>query len=329
MGAIDGGVGGIERSAKDGKWPAYQHYPGDFERDLAGNSLAAQGLWIRMLGWMHQNEAHRGFLELPNGEPMTEKQISLRIGRSIKEVRPLLAELKSFGVFSVTPSGTLYCRRMARETHISEVRRAAAKSRADKAARAEDGSFVGGVAGLGGGGFAPAKIPPSGEQNTVLSSSSSVSSSVSVKATPCASNGDAHLTGLSGHDQLFGTLEKTIPVAKRASQMSAEQEGWFTTWWAEYWRHVAKKAAREAFRKKVRTVARFEQVMTATRAQKTEMLSREESVRPHGATWLHGERWADETALDASPGSSATRSGGKGSNVIDEAMRLYDARLTE
>jgi hypothetical protein len=275
-----------------------------------------------MLGWMHQNEAHRGFLELPNGEPMTEKQISLRIGRSLKEVRPLLAELKSFGVFSVTPSGALYCRRMARETHISEVRRAAAKSRADKSARAVDGSFVRDVAGLGDGEFAPAKAPASGEENTVLSSSSSSSSSssVSVKATPCASNSDAHLTGLPGDDLLFGTPERTIPVARRASQMSAEQEGWFATWWAEYWRHVAKKAAREAFRKQVRTGARYEQVMAATRAQKAEMLSREESVRPHGSTWLHGERWADETAVDP-VGSSATRKGVV-SGGIEAAMRL-------
>ena len=176
--AVDSAAGQIEaRPAKDGKWPAYQHYPGDFERDMAGNSLAAQGLWIRMLGWMHENEAHRGFLELPSGEAMTEKQISLRIGRSLREVKPILAELKSFGVFSIAPSGALYCRRMARESHVSEVRRAAAKSRADKAARAADGTFAGDVAGIGDGEFAPAKVPATGEQNTVPSSSSSSSSS--------------------------------------------------------------------------------------------------------------------------------------------------------
>jgi hypothetical protein len=175
---VDSAAGQIEaRPAKDGKWPAYQHYPGDFERDMAGNSLAAQGLWIRMLGWMHENEAHRGFLELPSGEAMTEKQISLRIGRSLREVKPILAELKSFGVFSIAPSGALYCRRMARESHVSEVRRAAAKSRADKASRAADGTFAGDVAGIGDGEFAPAKVPATGEQNTVPSSSSSSSSS--------------------------------------------------------------------------------------------------------------------------------------------------------
>ena len=74
---------------------------------------------------------------------MTERQISLRVGRSLREVHPRLEELKSFGVVSIAPSGALYCRRMARETHISEVRRAAAKSRADRADRAADGRFAG------------------------------------------------------------------------------------------------------------------------------------------------------------------------------------------
>jgi hypothetical protein len=97
-----------------------------------------------MLGWMHYNEAHRGFLQLPNGDPMNEKQIALRVGRSVREVSPLLRELKNYSVFSITPLGVVYCRRMARETYISEVRRAAAKSRADRASRAVDGTFAGG-----------------------------------------------------------------------------------------------------------------------------------------------------------------------------------------
>jgi hypothetical protein len=76
--------------------------------------------------------------------------------------------------------------------------------------------------------------------------------------------------------------------------MTQEQERWFTTWWKDYWLRKAKKDAREAFRKHVKTEGRFEQVMGATRAQKPEMLTREPSKRPHGATWLNGERWEDE-----------------------------------
>jgi hypothetical protein len=86
--------------------------------------------------------------------------------------------------------------------------------------------------------------------------------------------------------------------------MTPEQEGWFTGWWAEYWLHKARKAARQAFAKQVRTAARFQQVMAATQAQKPEMLTRESSKRPHGATWLNGERWEDETGA-ATPQESA------------------------
>jgi hypothetical protein len=140
---------------------------------------------------------------------------------------------------------------------------------------------------------------------------------------PCASNSDARDgVTFSIDDPPFETTSpdalfpvKTTPVAKRASQMSPGQEGWFAAWWPEYWRHVAKKAAREAFRKQVRTVARFEQVMTATRAQKAEMLGREENVRPHGATWLHGERWADETAEVAPTDNAVAR-------ILEEQFRV-------
>jgi len=114
---------------------------------MAGLSLAAQGLWSRMLCWAHQNEEHRGFLELPNGQPMTEAQIALRVGRSIREVRPRLEELENYNVFSRSPTGAIYCRRMARETHISSVRRAAAKSRATRAERESDGTFAGRISG--------------------------------------------------------------------------------------------------------------------------------------------------------------------------------------
>ncbi len=131
----------MDSDSKDGKSPGFWFYPGDFERDLTMASLAAQGICIRILGWMHHNEAHRGFLELPTGDAMTIKHIALRAGKPLKQVTALVSELRSLGVFSETPTGTLYSRRMARETHISEVRSAAAKSRANKAQRAVNGTF--------------------------------------------------------------------------------------------------------------------------------------------------------------------------------------------
>jgi hypothetical protein len=76
--------------------------------------------------------------------------------------------------------------------------------------------------------------------------------------------------------------------------LSPQQEIWFGQWWPEYWRHEAKKAARMAFGRQVKTEEVFRKVMVATRAQSAEMMSREPSKRPHGATWLNGERWNDE-----------------------------------
>jgi hypothetical protein len=89
-----------------------------------------------------------------------------------------------------------------------------------------------------------------------------------------------------------------------SANLTTEQERWFTAWWGEYWLHKAKKPAREAFRKQVKTEERFQQVMAATRAQGPEMLSRESSKRPHGATWLNGERWEDEIASPAGAGAA-------------------------
>lgn len=75
-----------------------------------------------------------------------------------------------------------------------------------------------------------------------------------------------------------------------------EQEQWFTEWWAAYWLKRAKKDAHRAFLKHVKTSERFKQIMAAVRAQAPEILSRDAAKRPHGATWLNGERWADEIA---------------------------------
>lgn len=73
-----------------------------------------------------------------------------------------------------------------------------------------------------------------------------------------------------------------------------DPDRWFEEWWSIYWRKVAKKPARDAFRKHVKTATRFEQVMAATRAQSAGMLEKPADKRPHGATWLNGERWEDE-----------------------------------
>jgi hypothetical protein len=43
-----------------------------------------------------------------------------------------------------------------------------------------------------------------------------------------------------------------------------------------------------------KTEYRFKRVTAAMSAQKPEMMSREPRHRPHGATWINGQRWQDE-----------------------------------
>lgn len=77
-------------------------------------------------------------------------------------------------------------------------------------------------------------------------------------------------------------------------QLEAKQQEWFAEWWATYWRKVARKKAEIAFNKKVKSQERFDEVKRATEKQRGEMMSRDPENRPHGATWLNGERWEDE-----------------------------------
>lgn len=91
--------------------PSFQFYPGDWVRDpVAGCSLAAQGLWLRMLFLMHDSERY-GYLVV-NGSPMTSGSIARRCGCTPDEYEALLAELDSAGVPRRTKEGTIYNKRM-------------------------------------------------------------------------------------------------------------------------------------------------------------------------------------------------------------------------
>jgi len=102
--------------------------------------------------------------------------------------------------------------------------------------------------------------------------------------------------GTTGPDVLLP--DEPAAVVQSIDGLTPQQEAWWSQWWAAYWLHKAKKVARKAFGKHVKSVARFQQVMAATEAQTPEMVSRELAHRPHGATWLNGERWFDEAAAD-------------------------------
>lgn len=116
--------------------PSFQFYPGDWLRDnVSGCSLAAQGLWLRMLLLMHDSE-RRGYLAM-NGSPMPPAHVARRCGSDLAQYETLLAELDAAGVPSRTSDGTIYSRRMVKDTQ--EKAKGAEYVRAHRDRRSKDG----------------------------------------------------------------------------------------------------------------------------------------------------------------------------------------------
>ena len=120
---------------------------------------------------------------------------------------------------------------------------------------------------------------------------------------------------------------ETPPDQPRLVRPAVPSPDWFSQWWKIYWppKH-ARAAAEKAFRAKVKTEARFQRVMAATREQSPEMLSREPSKRPYGATWLNGERWEDELA--PVNGSGAKPPGHKNS-FVENVTEVFAEHIKE
>jgi hypothetical protein len=96
------------------KFPFIKFFPGDWLKDpVSSCSLAAQGLWLRMMFLAHDS-AHYGFLGSA-GLPLPDEQIAKRCGCSLEEYLSLLAELESAGVPERTPKGVIYSRRMVKD----------------------------------------------------------------------------------------------------------------------------------------------------------------------------------------------------------------------
>jgi hypothetical protein len=108
------------------KLPALMFYPGDWLRDdVATCSLAAQGLWLRMMIKAHESKQY-GYLS-QQGEPIPAESIARACGTSEPEYSTLLAELDRAGVPSRTPNGIIYSRRMVRDAKTRAMRQKVGK----------------------------------------------------------------------------------------------------------------------------------------------------------------------------------------------------------
>jgi hypothetical protein len=100
------------------KLPYIEFYPGDWLRDsVSGCSLAAQGLWLRMMMIAHDSERY-GYLSI-NGLPIPSGSIASRCGCTPEQYETLFGELTRAGVPSVTSAspvtGIIYSRRMVKD----------------------------------------------------------------------------------------------------------------------------------------------------------------------------------------------------------------------
>lgn len=80
---------------------------------LKSCSLAARGLWIEMLSIMHKAE-EQGYFTIA-GKGVAPKLLAGLINSSEREVTRCLDELRANNVFSTSPEGVIYSRRMVRD----------------------------------------------------------------------------------------------------------------------------------------------------------------------------------------------------------------------
>ncbi len=83
------------------------------------SSLAAQGLWMRMLCLAGQGG---GYVKI-NGSAVQPEQLARLVGEPVELVAELLTELETNGVFSRDRHGTIYCRRMIRDAKKAKTAR--------------------------------------------------------------------------------------------------------------------------------------------------------------------------------------------------------------
>ena len=88
----------------------------------------------------------------------------------------------------------------------------------------------------------------------------------------------------------------TNPRAKRKQPRLIEPER-FDEFWNVYPRKIGKGQARNAWAKAVGKVEDAQTIVDGAKAQAKTLASKGEFC-PHPSTWLNGERWADETAIN-------------------------------
>ena len=114
--------------------PWLKFYPSDWRGDpkLRMCGLAARGLWIEMIGLMHEAQPY-GHLVVA-GERPTDTQLAVLVGTAADRIPGLIGELESADVFSRNQEGVIYSRRLTRDEKRAKAGRKSINKRWGEAA---------------------------------------------------------------------------------------------------------------------------------------------------------------------------------------------------
>lgn len=241
----------------------------DYERDpaLRGCSLASQGLWMRMLCFMHEAEPY-GHL-LINGRAPDAKRLAAMIGKSEREVKAALDELDEAGVFSRTDDDVIFSRRLVRDKAASDVGRANGLNGGNPALKpTENGADKPPPTE---GGLTPPVKPPS--------------------------RGEVKLQEAESEDKKErGSLRS--PARARAARSDPE----FAEFYAAYPKHEAPDDALKAWRSVRSDGASAAEIMAGLARH---VFSPEHRYIPQPARWLRAGRWKDAAPPRQAPRASS------------------------
>lgn len=259
--------------------PSFQFYPSDWLRDpgLRSCSLAARGLWIDMLAFMHEAEPY-GHLRL-NDKDIAPAGLSRMVGTALKATNILLHELEAAGVFSRTDQGTIFSRRMVR----------------DQALRVKRGQY----------GHLSAGHPAVPQKKDLPKDTIKVSLPPpidgSIGGSPSSSSSVFSLQSSSLKEEKKES--KSAGSAHTVHALHAASEESFKRFWTEYPNKKHKGAAEQWFATHHPAPALVEQMVTKLTELKATEAWREDKGKwvPLPGNWLNDKCWEDQVRVDVPP----------------------------
>ena len=106
--------------SKKMRWRKFNFADWSSDPSLRKCSLAAQGLWIRVIGLIYDAD-DAGRLSDNDGEPYRDADLAAALGYNPRTVRPLMRELLMAGVYDVE-EGFIVSRRLKRESYRSQIK---------------------------------------------------------------------------------------------------------------------------------------------------------------------------------------------------------------